>query len=846
MIPRAAYRLQFHKDFPFAAAVPLAPYLARLGTSHVYASPILKSRAGSRHGYDVIDHDTVDPELGGEEGFRAMTAALREQGLGLILDIVPNHMAVHRDNRWWMDVLEHGRASRFADYFDIDWDAPDGKVLCAFVGTPYWEALHKGEIKLLHDEKLGKTCAAYFDWRFPLRPEDQDVKADQCSDAELLHRLLERQHFRLAWWRAANDEINWRRFFDIPDLIALRQEREDVFEATHAKVFAMYGEGLIDGVRVDHIDGLADPGAYCRRLRVRLNALGAARGDAHPYIVVEKILGPGETLPDDWGVDGTTGYDFMNHVSALEHDPAGAEPLAQLWHAISGRPGEFTPEEETARHEILRRKFESALRSTAHALFTLARDSSEARDLPLAAIRRALARVIEHLRVYRTYATGASSTPPPRPHFEAAITAAKRGASGIDCAAIDFIGQVMRGNASRPSGTDAARRFNQLSAPVAAKAVEDTAFYRYGRLLSRNDVGFNPGVLSLTPAEFHERVQRRAGAFPHALLTTATHDHKRGEDVRARLAVLSEIPEEWERGVRNWFDLNAPLRPKGLDPGDEYQLYQTLAGAWPLMLQPSEAEQLGAFCKRILGWRLKSLHEAKLHTSWTDPDEPYESASAEFVRAILDPQRAPEFLESLHAFVTRIAPAGALNGLVQVALRCTVPGVPDCYQGAEFWDLSLVDPDNRRAVDYRARIAALQDSQSAAELLPNWRDGRIKQALIAALLNLRKELPNLFAEGDYEPLEIRGAHADHVFAFTRSHRESSLVAAVPLCCAGTCAEMPLPSAGFWEDTRLVLPERFAARRPVRHMFDETFSLSGAQPLCRDLFARFPIAVLNSD
>ncbi|HEY1961311.1 MAG TPA: malto-oligosyltrehalose synthase, partial [Rhizomicrobium sp.] len=552
MIPRATYRLQFHKDFPFAGAIPLAPYLARLGISHVYASPILKSRAGSRHGYDVIDHNEIDSELGGEAGFRAMAAALREHGIGIILDIVPNHMAVHRDNLWWMDVLQNGVASRFAKYFDIDWDALGGKVLCAFLGSPYWEALSKGDVKILRDDKLGPTCAAYFDWRFPLRPEDQCSTAEQHFDPQSLHRLLERQHFRLAWWRAANDEINWRRFFDIPDLIALNQDREEVFEATHEKIFSLYREGLIDGVRVDHIDGLADPAAYCRRLRGQLNELGKARGDEHPYIVIEKILGTGETLAEEWGVDGTTGYDFMNDASALLHDSAGAEPLAELWHTISGRPTDFAPEEEAARHEILRRKFESALSRTARAFFRLG--SREGRDLPRAALRRAIARVIEHLRVYRTYATGLPQSPAPGAHFEQGGSAAKRGASGIDCAAINFIVETMQSDIFGPEGSDAVRRFNQLSAPVAAKAVEDTAFYRYGRLLSRNDVGFDPGVFSLTPAEFHQRVLRRAGPFPHALLATATHDHKRGEDMRARLAVLSEIPDEWQRNVDHWFD----------------------------------------------------------------------------------------------------------------------------------------------------------------------------------------------------------------------------------------------------------------------------------------------------
>jgi (1->4)-alpha-D-glucan 1-alpha-D-glucosylmutase len=841
MIPLATYRLQFHKEFPFEAAVPLAPYLARLGISHVYASPILKSRTGSRHGYDVIDHNVIDPELGGEDRFRELAATLRRHSMGIILDIVPNHMAVHRENRWWTDVLEYGRASRFAEYFDIDWDALGGKVLAPFLGAPYWHSLNTGQIKLISNEKLGKSCIAYFDWRFPLRPEDHSAKAEQYAGPDALHRLLERQHFRLAWWRTANDEINWRRFFDIPDLIALRQDSDDVFEATHAKIFALYNEELIDGVRIDHIDGLGDPAAYCRSLRARLGELSATRGDEHPYIIVEKILGSGEMLPEDWRADGTTGYDFMNHVSALEHDPAGAEPLAQLWHAISGRSAAFGPEEEAARHEILRRKFESALSRTALAFF--AQDSRSARDLPLPALRRALARIIEHLRVYRTYATGMPQSPPPGAEFERAVAAAKNRASGIESAAIDFIANVFAGNQNATGTMNPVRRFNHLSAPVAAKAVEDTAFYRYGRLLSRNDVGFSPGVLSLTTAEFHERVQRRATNFPHALLATATHDHKRGEDVRARLAVLSEIPEEWQRAVEHWFCLNAPHRTPELDRGDEYQLYQTLIGAWPLTLAPDDGEQLGTFCKRALAWRLKSLHEAKLHTSWSDPDDAFEKANEAFVRAILDPHRSAQFLQSLHTFAMRIAPAGSLNGLVQTALRCTLPGVPDCYQGTEFWDFSLVDPDNRRPVDYRARMASEEEHLSPAKLLSDWQDGRVKQALVAALLNLRNRRPQLFRESEYMPVELRGPRADHVFAFTRRVDNDRLLVAVPLRCAAACPNAPLPPPEFWDDTALVLPHASVAQLG-RHLFDDRFASSGPNPLCRDLFARFPLAVLT--
>jgi (1->4)-alpha-D-glucan 1-alpha-D-glucosylmutase len=367
MIPRATYRLQFHKGFPFAAAIPLASYFSQVGISHLYSSPILKSRAGSRHGYDVIDHGIIDPELGGEDGFCRLAATLREHKLGIVLDIVPNHMAVHNDNHWWMDVLEHGQTSPYSHYFDIDWEMNGGKVLAAFLGQPYWRAIDAGEIKVAKDAQE-KHFISYFDWRFPIRAEDQGEAELASSSVETLHSLLERQHYRLAWWRSANDEINWRRFFDIPDLIALNQNRDDVFEATHAKVFALFADGLIEGVRVDHIDGLSDPAAYCRRLGARLEEIAEIKGHAErPYIVVEKILGADEELPLDWRVDGTTGYDFMNDVSALQHDRRSAAPLAQAWHRISGRSPKFEDEERLARSEIVHKSFESALSSTSEA-----------------------------------------------------------------------------------------------------------------------------------------------------------------------------------------------------------------------------------------------------------------------------------------------------------------------------------------------------------------------------------------------------------------------------------------------------------------------------------------------
>jgi (1->4)-alpha-D-glucan 1-alpha-D-glucosylmutase len=808
MIPRATYRLQFHKDFTFDDAVPLASYLAKLGISHLYSSPILTARAGSTHGYDVVDHTRINPELGGAEAFERLAAALRAVGIGIIVDIVPNHMAVGgADNPWWLDVLENGDTSRYARFFDVQFDTPDadlrGKILAPFLGAPYGEILRSGDLRLVRDETTGKVAVAYHHHRFPIRPEDQAevvTDLDRYRDPDALHELLERQNFRLAWWRTAGDQINWRRFFDITELAGLRIERPEVFDAVHALTFDLYRRGLIDGARVDHVDGLADPAGYCRTLRARLNTLaserpaGADRGPA--YIVIEKILGPDEQVPADWGVDGTTGYDFMNQVSALQHDPAGEQALTDLWGTISGRPTDFETEELTAREEMLRTAFDRQLDATAEAFYAIAAANPETRDLTVSALHRGLVHIIRHMRVYRTYATGMAGSPAPGPYFDHAVAAALEEAP-TESWPIQFIAQTLASDAARV----AVKLFNQLTAPVAAKAVEDTAFYRYARLLSRNDVGFQPGLFASGIADFHDAMQRRAADYPHAMLATATHDHKRGEDSRARLAVISELPEEWSGAVAAWREMNKALLPENLAPDDEHQLYQALVGAWPLDLAPGDADGLDAFRERVAGWRIKALREAKLRSSWAAPDEAYEAANLGFLEAILDPARSAGFIGQLRAFVDRISPAAAMNGLAQLVLRYTVPGMPDLYQGSEFWDFSMVDPDNRRPVDYSARIVALDAETDWSELGEGWRDGRIKQRLAAHLLALRIANPALLAEGDYLPLRVTGARREHVVAFARRHGGTAMIVVVPVrCAAALCSGSILPPPDWWADT----------------------------------------------
>lgn len=894
MTPRATYRVQFHKGFTFDDGAALAPYLSRLGVSHLYSSPILTARAGSTHGYDGVDPTSVNPELGGEEAFRRMVAALRRHDLGLIVDIVPNHLAVGgADNAWWLDVLENGPASPHAGTFDIDFDPIDpalkDKVHAPFLGSAYGDALAAGDITLVWDEGLQRLAAAYFHHRFPIRPEDYaeilrgapdlaalttrfpgaDREAFAAARAELaaeagelgsalepyrdparLHGLLERQHYRLSWWRTAGDEINWRRFFDITELAGLRVEEPEVFDAVHAVIFGFYAEGLIDGVRVDHVDGLADPAGYCRMLRERLAALDARRpAEAPPgpaYIVVEKILGPDEDLSTDWQVDGTTGYDFMNQVSGLQHDPDGEDALTELWAEVSGRFPDFEDEELEARNELLVRAFAGQLEACTRAFHRLARGAIDTRDVTHAALRRGLTTLLAAFPAYRTYATAGGAPGSDAPILARAVDAAKDMAASGEEGVIDLIAAWLTGGeGSDPEDRrNAVVRFQQLSAPIAAKAVEDTAFYRYGRLLSRNDVGFEAGRFAIPPEAFHGACADRAAHFPAAMLATATHDHKRGEDVRARLAAISEDPARWTEHVGEWFDANRRFSDDVIDPGDEYQLYQTMVGAWPLDLDPADAAGLRTFRERLHGWQVKALREGKVNSSWMEPSTEYEADCRRFLETITDPSASSSFLRGVHAYANAIAPIGALNGLAQAFLRNTVPGVPDCYQGAEFWDFSLVDPDNRRPVDYAAREAGLANGQDWPALMAAWRDGRVKQALIARCLEARRGAPNLFARGDYLPLVPRGQRADSVVAFARRDSSSALVAAAcRLAGKRIGVDRPLPDPEWWGDTTIAIPADLAGTDLADALGTGVFGSGLPRALrARDLFSVLPVAL----
>lgn len=864
--PRATVRLQLHRGFTFAQAASLAPYFASLGVSHVYCSPIMTARPGSLHGYDTIDAARINPELGGEDELRRLVRELRCHGLGLIVDIVPNHMAIGSGNAWWMDVLARGRDSRYAKYFDINWTPSDphlhGKVLLPILGRPYGEALAAGEITLRFNA-AGTPVFRYFDHEFPLAVECADSVCNGTLDdfapsgvggRERLHALLERQHYRLAWWRCANDEINWRRFFDINELAAVRAEDDQVFEAMHAALFRLYAGGLVDGVRIDHIDGLSLPERYCRHLRARLRELEKERPAGCPpgpaYLIVEKILAHEEELPRSWQTDGTTGYDFMDEISALQHDGAGERPLAALWKKISGRAADFKIEEEKSRREILQRSFSSQLEAAIDSLFRIAEGDLKTRDISRSALRRGLIEILAQFSVYRTYAQVGHSTQSDAAFLSRAIAQAKQSCLPSDRWIIDLLGHWLSGERIRPDADAvqgiALTRFQQLSAPLSAKAVEDTAFYRYGRLLSRNDVGFDPARLACSADEFHARMQTRRRRFPHALLATATHDHKRGEDVRARLAVLSELADEWSTVLERWLALSAAQFRPGEDPpmpdaADRAILLQTLVGAWPPTLTVTDHASLNDLAKRIAAWLWKALREAKLHTDWLAPNEAYERAANEFVVWLF--AASPSLLMEVADFARRISPAGAVNSLGQVLTKLTAPGVPDIYQGTEYWDLSLVDPDNRTPVDFAARQGSL--TAGAAPAAEEWTDGRIKQFVISRVLAARKAASALFADGDYLPLQAQGLLADHVFAFARVLQGAAAVTVIcrhPARLLDSQQSIAIPKER-WQGTCILLPPEIREAEFFDVISGKQRNAGGTNFAVMHILADMPVALL---
>src|ERR1700761_4922533 len=851
-IPVATYRLQLTADFDFDAAAAVIPYLKALGISHVYASPFLKARAGSTHGYDIVDHTKFNPELGGEAGFERLSAALKKHDLGRILDFVPNHVGVHfADNPWWLDTLEWGEASPHAASFDIDWEQlpyrARGGVLLPILGSFYGEALEKGENELRYDASEGSSSAWYFEHRLPIAPErygeilhtivkeaaaqessagkrlidlasrykglrhpnrreapafkaelksieggadiiDRGLSAyragtDRPAQTLVLHHLLERQHYKLGHWRLASSDINYRRFFDVNSLAGLRVEDAETFEAAHRLVHKLIAEGKLQGLRLDHIDGLRDPMQYFQRLRRLVRQ--AQGGDPRPfYIVIEKILGDGEALQRFIGVSGTTGYEWMNVLTHLLIDPKGLDALDEVWRQISNQPPQLEPVLEAAKRRVLETLLASEFTVLTRLLTRIANGHYSTRDYSADSLRQVLELYVMHFPVYRTYITTAGPTAHDRALIEETIARARAEWFAADDGIFDFLRDVVTLDLLKPGrpphSAPRVRRFalklQQFTGPLMAKSLEDTAFYRYHRLLALNEVGGDPSAKALAVPQFHATMETRAKEWPHGMTATATHDTKRGEDARARLAALTEIPDEWTSTVSRWKLWNAPhlvLNGKKRAPTvpREYMLYQTLLGAWPI----EGADE--SFVERIQAYALKAVREAKQETSWLNPQAPYEDGLETFIARILDDSLSGEFLDSLSALARRVALLGALNSLSQLTLKATLPGVPDFYQGTEFWDLSLVDPDNRRPVDFamRANALAAMHTPDWEKLLSSWPDGRLKLAWTAHLLKMRNELADVFSDGDYQPLEVSGPHRDHIIAFVRRRGRNAAI-----------------------------------------------------------------------
>jgi (1->4)-alpha-D-glucan 1-alpha-D-glucosylmutase len=817
--PRATYRLQLGRAFGFADAARIAPYLATLGVSHVYLSPFLRARPGSTHGYDIVAHDELNPELGDEASFRAMSAEFRAHGLGVLLDFVPNHMGVGgADNPLWLDVLEWGRESRVAGWFDIDWEPAAGylaeKVLIPLLGEQYGAALDNGNLALKLDaargeiavwahathklpvcpvlyrevlgdatpalERLGDEFASLGDWKPQMQRRADDLKAeletvlarDARSSAALdaaiarlngeeghaaLDALIQRQHWRVSHFRVAGDDINYRRFFNVNDLAGLRIELPEVFEHAHRLVARLLREGAIDGLRIDHIDGLLDPGEYLRRVRaLAVDPEGAAR----PFtLVVEKILARDESLPRDWPVEGTTGYEFGNLVLRTLTWPGGEGALTQTYADATGEHAGFDEVVRDSKLRILRNEMASELNVLAREAARVARQNSRTADFTRNGLRRALRATIASFPVYRTYLDSAGElTAEDRARIEQAIARARALEPEADPSEFDFLALLLTGDLARAprsgyrrqAALRCAMKFQQLSGPVMAKGLEDTAFYRYNRLISHNEVGGDPSSLAGSLDEFHAANEARARTSPQTMLGTATHDTKRGEDVRARLAVLAEVPDAWNATVRAWRESLAAESQALGDPNLEYLLYQTLLGSWP-----ADGADLNDYRKRVHATMIKSAREARANTSWARPDEAFE---ANLTRLIDASFASRAFRQSLGTLLDQVRDAGVRNSLVQTVLKLTVPGIPDLYQGTENWDLSLVDPDNRRPVDFAAREAALdallvQWRRSRPDTIRHaWgsrRDGRIKLMTIARLLAWRRKENALFASGGY-------------------------------------------------------------------------------------------------
>jgi (1->4)-alpha-D-glucan 1-alpha-D-glucosylmutase len=951
--PVSTYRLQLHGGFGFAQARNIVSYLAQLGATDCYSSPHFKANPGSRHGYDICDHSALNPELGTQEDYDAFCAALSANGLGHIVDFVPNHMAADpRSNPWWRDVLENGPSSPFAGHFDIDWHPvkPElhGKVLLPVLGDQYGRALERGELALYVEN--GALRLRYFDLDLPINPRqsprvlrlhvdrlEQEMAGDPAlreylsvltalqnlpvytereparvaerqrekevarerlarlvadspsirrhvdsivreangvagnpASYDALHGLLEYQAYRLAYWRTASDEINYRRFFDINELVGLRMEERAVFDAAHVLLKRLIDEGKVTGVRIDHPDGLFDPVSYFQRLQ--------EMAGRPLYVVAEKILSRREVLPSDWLVAGTTGYGFLNAVSGLFVDARHVRKLRRIYARVTGRTETFEEVAYRGRLIVMLTAMASELNVLAHALNRLSERDRRSRDFTLNSCRRVLREVTACFPVYRTYVSAGGAGDFDRHVIAAAIAEARRRNPVMERSIFDFLHDLLVPAVDADGiGTDLsaderlqfAMKVQQFTAPVQAKGVEDTAFYRYHALISANDVGGHPSQPSVAPGDFHASNARRLTDWPLELLATTTHDTKRGEDARARINVISEIPDEWRKAVIEWMRINGRNRTKlagawAPDRNDEYLFYQALVGAWPAesVLAPVPELAPEDLVGRLASYMTKAVREAKVHTSWIYETEEYGRAVEHFVSRTLRSRTAARFLASFVPFQRRVAQTGMVNSLAQLVLKLASPGVPDFYQGTELWDLSLVDPDNRRAVDFGRRQALLDGLQpviarleagdvvdsEVSQLIDSWVDARIKLFTIARGLRFRRDHADMLLSGGYEPLDAEGPSADHVVAFLRRDASGILLAIVPrLVCSLPNGNRPLPlGPDTWGTTRLLLPS-WADGEQFRHLLTgETLRVTTEQLPAAAIFRTSPVGLMWAD
>ena len=947
-IPRATYRIQFNKDFGFRKAAALVPYLARLGISHLYASPYLKARPGSTHGYDIIDHNALNPELGSASDYQAMVKALQDHGLSQILDVVPNHMGVMgADNQWWLDVLENGPASQYAHFFDIDWsplkNELKNKVLLPVLGKSYGEALEAGELVLSFDETSGSFAVHYFEHLFPIDPVDyaailklrepeqatqigtqtlpefqslisalaklpprsarkKEALEERARDKEILkrrlaflwgvddgvqdyiratmatfatgtqplqdsplHRLLENQAYRLAHWRTASEEVNYRRFFDINDLAGIRMERPEVFEATHRLILQLVADGALSGLRIDHPDGMYDPAQYFHRLQDAVAALGNRPDGTRPqvYLVVEKILAPYEGLHRDWPVDGTTGYAFLNVLNGLFIEARTIAALRRFYDRFTGRSNLFEETLYESKKLIMETTLASELAGLTNLLGRLAEANPKTRDLTLGSLYHALMEVVACFPVYRTYRDAQGLAETDRRYVEWALVQGQKRNPNIERSVFAFLRQVLllelqeAGGCSNADFLHFIMKMQQFTGPVMAKGLEDTASYNYHVLVSANEVGGDPGRLGLSVRAFHRRNSERLKFWPHEMLATTTHDTKRSEDVRARINVISEMPRLWQSRVRRWEKLNT-MRKVEVDEeslperNTEYLFYQTLLGTWPFFGTEQDADR-SAYAQRMVGYMLKAVREAKGRTSWIRPDEGYEKAVEQFVRTVIMPRRGEgrdPFLDDFLPFAEMVATLGLYNTLSQVVLKYTVPGVPDLYQGAELLTLTLTDPDNRSPVDYERRMAMLDEVEHSSRqqgFTPQpWLNlgeaDRLKLYVTSRLLGLRRDHEIVLQQGDYQPIAVHGPWRDHVVAFGRiCNKNAILVAAGLFYYRLTNGAQHLPIGPVWEGSYLDLPWKGSWQdvlNPSRH-HDAHKKLE-----LPHLFAELPVAVLR--